>query len=129
MNERLDLELQAHVEVGDRLGDEAARRRGSGGDHGNAVAEKIVGGFALGRVTDGLEDFGAFLSQSLAERIVARASSGARLDRWIDEGRVQKDYELVQTYLGMEKPFAVETAFSTKLLDPSIKMDASKVKK
>jgi hypothetical protein len=28
----------------------------------------------------------------------------------------------------MEKPFAVETAFSTKLLDPSIKMDASKVK-
>ena len=40
-----------------------------------------------------------------------------------------KDYELVQTYLGMEKPFAVETAFSTKLLDPSIKMDASKVKK
>jgi NitT/TauT family transport system substrate-binding protein len=42
---------------------------------------------------------------------------------------MQKDYELVQTHLGMEKPFAVETAFSTKLLDPSIKMDASKVKK
>jgi DNA polymerase-3 subunit delta' len=38
----------------------------------------------IGRVTDGLEDFGAFLSQSLAERIVARASGGARLDRWID---------------------------------------------
>src|SRR5436853_6068993 len=48
---------------------------------------------------------------------------------WIDAGRMQEDYELVQTYLGMEKPFAVETAFSTKLLDPSIKMDASKVKK
>jgi NitT/TauT family transport system substrate-binding protein len=48
---------------------------------------------------------------------------------WIDAGRLQKDYELVQTYLGMEKPFAVETAFTTKLLDPSIKMDASKVKK
>jgi NitT/TauT family transport system substrate-binding protein len=48
---------------------------------------------------------------------------------WIDAGRMQKDYELVQTYLGMEKPFAVETAFSTKLLDPAIKMDASKVKK
>ena len=44
-------------------------------------------------------------------------------------GRMQKDYELVQTYLGMEKPFAVESAFTTKLLDPSIKMDASKVKK
>jgi NitT/TauT family transport system substrate-binding protein len=42
---------------------------------------------------------------------------------------MKKDYDLVQTYLGMEKPFAVETAFSTKLLDPSVKMDASKVKK
>jgi NitT/TauT family transport system substrate-binding protein len=29
----------------------------------------------------------------------------------------------------MEKPFDVETAFTTKLLDTSIKMDASKVKK
>jgi NitT/TauT family transport system substrate-binding protein len=48
---------------------------------------------------------------------------------WIDPARMNKDYELVQTYLGMEKPFAVETAFTTKLLDPAIKMDASKVKK
>jgi NitT/TauT family transport system substrate-binding protein len=48
---------------------------------------------------------------------------------WIDGERMKKDYDLVQTYLGMEKPFAVETAFSTKLLDTSIKMDASKVKK
>jgi NitT/TauT family transport system substrate-binding protein len=46
---------------------------------------------------------------------------------WIDDGRMQKDYELVKTYLGIEKPFAVETAFTTKLLDPAIKMDASKV--
>src|SRR6266568_1941715 len=48
---------------------------------------------------------------------------------WIDAERMKKDYELVQTYLGMEKPFAVESAFSTKLLDTSIKVDASKVKK
>src|SRR3981081_2151258 len=48
---------------------------------------------------------------------------------WIDAERMKKDYELVQTYLGMEKPFAVESAFTTKLLDTSIKMDASKVKK
>ena len=37
---------------------------------------------------------------------------------WIDGERMKKDYELVQTYLGMEKPFEVETVFSTKLLDP-----------
>jgi NitT/TauT family transport system substrate-binding protein len=48
---------------------------------------------------------------------------------WIDGDRMTKDYELVKTYLGMEKPFDVQTAFSTKMLDPSVKMDASKVKK
>ena len=31
---------------------------------------------------------------------------------WIDAERMKKDYELVQTYLGMEKPFDVNTAFS-----------------
>ncbi len=48
---------------------------------------------------------------------------------WIGADRMKKDYDLVQTYLGMEKPFPVESAFTTKLLDTSIKMDASKVKK
>ena len=48
---------------------------------------------------------------------------------WIDGARMKKDYELVHTYLGMEKPFDVSTAFSTKMLDPAVKMDASKVKK
>jgi NitT/TauT family transport system substrate-binding protein len=48
---------------------------------------------------------------------------------WIDAERMKKDYELVQTYLGIEKPFDVGTAFNTKMLDPSIKMDASEVKK
>src|SRR6185312_12843952 len=48
---------------------------------------------------------------------------------WIDEGRMRKDYDLVQTYLGIEKPFAVESSFTSKLLDPAVKMDASKVAK
>src|SRR5258707_4140705 len=48
---------------------------------------------------------------------------------WIDSERMKKDYELVQTYLGMEKPFEVGTAFSTRMLDTGVKMDASKVKK
>ncbi|MEY9884754.1 ABC transporter substrate-binding protein [Bradyrhizobium sp. USDA 329] len=48
---------------------------------------------------------------------------------WIDGERMKKDYDLVHTYLGMEKPFDVTTAFTTKMLDPNIKMDASKVKK
>src|ERR1041385_2475336 len=48
---------------------------------------------------------------------------------WIDEGRRRKAYDLVQSYLGIEKPFAVETSFTSKLLDPTVKMDASKVEK
>jgi NitT/TauT family transport system substrate-binding protein len=48
---------------------------------------------------------------------------------WIDGERMKKDYELVQTYLGMEKPFPVESAFTSKLLDPAIKMDAGKVER
>ena len=46
---------------------------------------------------------------------------------WIDGERMKKDYVLVETYLGIEKPFAVDTAFTTRLLDGAIKMDASKV--
>src|SRR5689334_22625380 len=46
---------------------------------------------------------------------------------WIDAGRMKSDYDLVQTYLGLEKPFPVESAFTAKMLDPAIKMDASKV--
>ena len=48
---------------------------------------------------------------------------------WIDGERMKKDYDLVQTYLGMEKPFDVQTAFMSGMLDTTIKMDASKVKK
>jgi len=48
---------------------------------------------------------------------------------WIDEGRMRKDYDLVQTYLGIEKPFAVESSFTSRLLDPAVKMDASKIEK
>ena len=63
----------------------------------------------------------------LVELIDWLESHGAELG--IDPARMAKDYELVQTYLGMEKPFAVETVFNTSLLDTAIKMDASKVSK
>lgn len=38
----------------------------------------------IGRITDGVETFGDFLSQALSDRIVARAQRGAgNLDRWV----------------------------------------------
>lgn len=48
---------------------------------------------------------------------------------WIDPERMQKDYEFVATYLGMERPYAVATAFTTTMLDTSVRMDPSKVRR
>ncbi len=48
---------------------------------------------------------------------------------WIDPGRMAKDYELVSTYIGLDRPFEVSGAFTTRFLDPSIKMDGTKVMK
>ena len=43
-----------------------------------SLSEKVA------RITDGVETFGAFLSQTLSDRIVARAQMGAtNLDRWV----------------------------------------------
>jgi DNA polymerase-3 subunit delta' len=39
-------------------------------------------GDKLGRMTDGLDDFGSFLGEALAQRIRAKAGA-ARLDRWV----------------------------------------------
>ena len=47
---------------------------------------------------------------------------------WIDSDRVKKDFELVQTYIGLDKPFEAGSAFSTKFLDENVKMDKSKVR-
>lgn len=47
---------------------------------------------------------------------------------WIDGVRMKNDYAFVQTYLGMEKPCDVRTAFTTRFLDTAIRMDASKVR-
>ncbi len=43
IDERLDLELQADVEIAHRFGDEAARGGGGGGDHRHAVADVDLG--------------------------------------------------------------------------------------
>jgi NitT/TauT family transport system substrate-binding protein len=47
---------------------------------------------------------------------------------WIDGERMKQDYAFVQTYLGMEKPYDVQTAFNTSMLDTAVKIDAGKIK-
>jgi NitT/TauT family transport system substrate-binding protein len=41
---------------------------------------------------------------------------------WHDPARMAADYELVKTYVGIEKPFDVKTIYSNAFLDKSIKM-------
>jgi NitT/TauT family transport system substrate-binding protein len=41
---------------------------------------------------------------------------------WFDPKRMDRDYELVKTYFGLEKPFDVKEAYTDDFLDTSIKM-------
>jgi len=41
---------------------------------------------------------------------------------WLDPKRMADDYELVKTYVGIEKPYDVKTIYTNQFLDKSIKM-------
>jgi len=41
---------------------------------------------------------------------------------WHDPKRMAEDYELVKTYVGIEKPYDVKTVYTNQFLDKSIKM-------
>ena len=41
---------------------------------------------------------------------------------WLDDKRMANDYELVETYLGLDEPFDIKTAYTNEFIDQSIKM-------
>jgi NitT/TauT family transport system substrate-binding protein len=41
---------------------------------------------------------------------------------YMDPQRMESDYELVKTYIGIDKPFDIRTAYTNEFLDRSIKM-------
>jgi NitT/TauT family transport system substrate-binding protein len=41
---------------------------------------------------------------------------------YLDDGRMAADYDLVKTYIGLETPYDVKTAYTNEFLDRSIKM-------
>src|SRR5947209_2887369 len=83
---------------------------------------------ALLQATSGLEKPTQVNQWERIKSMMADKFTTTKALGWIDGGRMQSDYDLVQTYLGMDKPFDVKSAFTTRFLDESIKMDASKVK-
>ena len=42
--------------------------------------------------------------------------------RKLDDARMAADYEMVKTYIGLDQPFDVKTAYTNEFLDRSIKM-------
>ncbi len=41
---------------------------------------------------------------------------------WFDPKRMQHDYDLVKTYIGIDRPFEVTTHYANDFLDQSVKM-------
>lgn len=48
---------------------------------------------------------------------------------WIDGDRVAKDYQLIATTMGIEKPFEPKDAFTTEFLDKGIRVQAADIGK
>lgn len=48
---------------------------------------------------------------------------------WIDGGRVAKDYQLIATTMGIDKPFDPKQAFTTEFLDRSVKVNPADINK
>ena len=40
----------------------------------------------------------------------------------LDDARMAADYEIVKTYIGLDTPYDVKTAYTNEFLDRSIKM-------
>ena len=58
----------------------------------------------------------------LVEELMSDKTSRTVALGWLDDARMAADYELVKTYIGLDKPFDVKTAYSNEFLDKSIKM-------
>jgi NitT/TauT family transport system substrate-binding protein len=58
----------------------------------------------------------------LVEKLMSDQTSRSVALGWLDDKRMAADYELVKTYLGLEKPFDIKTAYTNQVLDKSIKM-------
>ena len=60
------------------------------------------------------------------EELMSDKTSQTEALGWFDPKRMQNDYELVKTYLGIDKPFDVTKYYTNSFLDKSIKMKAIK---
>lgn len=79
---------------------------------------------ALTQANSGLNAANETINWQLAEQLMSDATSQSVALGWFDPKRMDATYDLVKTYVGLEKPFAVTTSYTDDFLDKSIKMKA-----
>ena len=81
---------------------------------------------ALVESASGLNAADQLVNWQLTAVLMSDAVSRSAGLGWFDPKRMENDYQLVSTYIGIDKPFDVKTAYTNQFLDPSIKMNEAK---
>jgi NitT/TauT family transport system substrate-binding protein len=79
---------------------------------------------ALVDANSGLEASGQLVNWQEVEQLMSDRISQTESLGWLDPKRMEDTYDLVKTYVGMDKPFDVKQAYTNDFLDKSIKMKA-----
>ena len=77
---------------------------------------------ALVEANSGLRFDDQMINWQEVEQLMSDKTSETKGLGWFDPKRVQSDYALVKTYVGIDKPFDVTQHYTNAFLDPSIKM-------
>ena len=77
---------------------------------------------ALIEANSGLQFDSQLVNWREVEQLMSDKISQSVALGWFDPSRMQQTYDLVKTYVGLEKPFDVTTAYTNAFLDKSIKM-------
>jgi NitT/TauT family transport system substrate-binding protein len=77
---------------------------------------------ALIEANSGLQFDSQLINWREVEQLMSDKTSQSVALGWFDPERMQQTYDLVKTYVGLEKPFDVTTVYTNAFLDKSIKM-------
>jgi len=79
---------------------------------------------ALVDANSGLQFDGQMINWHEVEQLMSDVTSQSEALGWFDGKRMDETYNLVKTYVGLEKPFDIGGAYTNAFLDKSIKMKA-----
>jgi NitT/TauT family transport system substrate-binding protein len=77
---------------------------------------------AMAEAVSGLNVADQLVNWQLTTALMSDSVSRSTALGWFDPKRMENDYKLVSTYIGIDKPFDVKTAYTNQFLDTSVKM-------